>query len=300
MKKYFFLAAVASVMLAACNSDNDEINMADDGQLRLSTQNTLMTRGLQSDQLTQFAANEVLDIFINESGGSGTTYTQPLGFTADGSGNLTPASPVFWPESGNGVTLYGVYPSGLATTADETGISFTVNADQSTDANFRASDLMTGTPAANPVARTSAVIPLTFTHLLTKVDINLTPGAGFTAPDLAAADVFIMSTKPTTTFDVQSTTVTAASGTAAPIKAFTGTAGSAIIVPAQTLAAATPFIKVTVGGGDYVYNLASATTFAAQTVYTYNITVSKSGLTVSSAITPWTAVGPVSGTATLQ
>jgi len=309
MKKFFFFAAVASVMLTACSSDNDEANVANDGQIRLTTQNVMnQTRSAnQSLQLTQFANDETVGIFLVEnvsgtptlSGDNVTSYAQPLTYTADGAGNLSNTQ--YWPKDGNGLFIYGVYPATAATAYNAAGVSFSVQADQSTDANYMASDLMTGAPTSNPVARQSTTVPLTFTHLLTKVNINLTAGNGFVASDLTSATVTLLSLKPTTTFNVQNTTVGDASGDATNIVAGTGASTSAIIVP-QNVVASINFIKVTVGGGDYIYKMGTATTFTAQKVYTYNLTVSKTGLTLSTAsINNWESIGdPVEGTATLQ
>lgn len=312
MKKLFFFAAAASVMLAACSSDNEEATVAEKSAIRLSTQSlTGMTRAAQNLQLTQFDASENVSIFLVEnvggtqtpSGTNVTSYSNPLAYTTGTSGALTPAAPQFWPQDGNGLFIFGVYPASAVTSStayDATGISFSVAANQSTDANYKASDLMTGT-AANPVVRTTAAVPMTFTHLLTKVDVNLTAGDGFTAAEMDDAVVSILGTKPTTTFDVQSTTVGTASGTAADIVAGTGAANSAIIVP-QTIAAGASFIKVTVGGGDYIYKMGADTDFDSKKCYTFNITVNKTGLVLTvTTITDWVSAGPdVDGNATLQ
>ncbi len=303
----FLFAAAVTAMFTACSNDNSPV---DDGQLRLSTANTIInTRAAdQSLQLTQFADKEKVGIFLVESvsgtattGGNATTYDQPLEYTADGKGGLTNVQ--YWPTSGNGLYIYGVYPSAAATAAaayNATGVEFTVESDQSTDAKYKASDLMTGAPESNPVARTADAVKLTFTHLLTKVNINLTAGVGFETSDLSDAEVSILNTLPTTTFSVQSTTVGAASGTAGDIKVCTGKTGSAVIVP-QKVEANTGFIKVEVGGGSYIYKLEKETTFAGQTEYTYEITVSKTKLEVESSIKAWTSGGDTtSGTATLD
>ena len=304
--KYFFLAAAASVMLAACSSDETTTEQT---TLRLTTKNVVAdTRSAAQDlQLTQFANGQSVGVFLAEdvsgtptlTGTDVTSYTQPLSYTADGAGNLTNAQ--YWPASGNGLFIYGIYPANAATAYNATGVEFSVQADQSSDANYMASDLMTGAPAANPVARVSTPVALTFTHLLTKVNINLTAGTGFTAADLTNATVSILGLKPTTTFSVQSTTVTAASGTATDIIAGTGVTTSAIIVPSQSVAAGTNFIKVSCAGGDYIYQMGTATTFGASSVYTYNLTVNKTGITLSTAsITAWTSIGAVNGVAELQ
>ena len=311
MKKLFFLAAAASVMLAACSSDNEEAKVAEKSAIRLSTQSlTGMTRAAQNLQLTQFDASQNVSIFLVEnvggtqtpSGTNVTSYTNPLAYTTGASGALNPAAPQFWPQDGNGLFIFGVYPASAvtpSTTYNATGISFSVAADQSTDVNYKASDLMTGT-AANPVVRTTAAVPMTFTHLLTKVDVNLTAGDGFTPAEMDAAVVTILGTQPTTTFDVQSTTVGTASGSAADIVVGTGAANSAIIVP-QTIVAGASFIKVTVGGGDYIYKMGADTNFDSKKCYTFNITVNKTGLVLTvTTITDWVNGGATAGNATLQ
>lgn len=234
------------------------------------------------------------------SGTNVTTYAQPLTYVANGSGGLSNTQ--YWPTDGHGLHIWGVYPLAAATAAGAYGaedVSFTVAADQSADADYMASDLMTGA-ASNPVARTTSAVPMTFTHLLTKIDVNLITGSGFTDGDLNSAVVSILGTLPTTTFDVQSTTVGGASGTATDITAGTGTTTSAIIVP-QSLTSGASFIQVAVGGGSYIYKLGAATTFDAKKCYTYNITVNKTGLVLTSTtITDWLEGGSTSGNAELQ
>ncbi len=320
---FLFLAAASSMVLAACSKDNGQI--IDDGQIRLSTANVISeTRSTdQSLQLTQFASNEKVDIFLVEADASGnvvtgtnvTSYAQPLKYTADGSGNLkvydesnsNSEVPQYWPTSGNGLHIYGVYPSGSASAYTDTAKEFTVNTDQSSDDNYKASDLMVGAPESNPVARTTDAVKLTFKHLLTKVNINLTNGDGFSDSEFSSIKVSVLNTNPKATFSVKGQTAQASTTetTTKDIIAGDGLSTSslkcsAIIVP-QTVSGSTDFIKVEVGGGKYIYKLAAQTTFSASHVYTYNITVNKTGLTVTSNITDWTSVGDAtSGTATLQ
>ncbi len=317
---FLFLAAASSMVLAACSKDNGQI--IDDGQIRLSTANVISeTRSTdQGLQLTQFANNEKVDIFLVEADASGnvvtgtnvTSYAQPLKYTADGNGGLKVYSgssevPQYWPTSGNGLFIYGVYPSGSASDYTETAKEFSVKPDQSTDANYKASDLMVGAPTVkNPVARKSDAVELTFEHLLTKVNINLKKGDGFTDSEFSSIKVSVLNTNPKATFSVTGQTAQASTTetTTKDIIAGTGLSTSslkcsAIIVP-QTLNASTDFIKVEVGGGNYIYKIDSSDkTFEGKKVYEYNITVNKTGLEVSSKITNWTSVGAVSGTATL-
>lgn len=312
MKKLLFFVAAASMMLAACSSDNEEVKVAEKSAIRLSTQSlTSMTRAGQSIQLTQFDADENVSIFLVEdvngtqtpSGTNVTTYSNPLAYTTGAAGALTPATAQYWPQDGNGLFIFGIYPASAVTSStayNGTGISFSVAADQSTTAGYKASDLMMGAPTSgNPVTRTTSEVPMTFTHLLTKLNVNLTAGDGFTQAEMANAEVSILGIKPTTTFGVQGTAVTEGSGDATNIAAGAGASTSAIIVP-QTVMAGN-FIKITIGGGDYYYALTANKFFASQTLYTYNLTVNKTGLLLTATtITDWADGGESDGTATLQ
>ncbi|MBO4800577.1 MAG: fimbrillin family protein [Bacteroidaceae bacterium] len=312
MKKLVFFAAAASMMFAACSSDNEEVKVAEKSAIRLSTQSlTSMTRAGQSIQLTQFDADENVSIFLVEdvngtqtpSGTNVTTYSNPLAYTTGNAGALTPAAAQYWPQDGNGLFIFGIYPASAVTSStayNGTDITFSVAADQSSTAGYKASDLMMGAPTGgNPVTRTTSEVPMTFTHLLTKINVNLTAGDGFTETEMNNAEVSILGVKPTTTFGVQGTAVTEGSGTATNIAAGTGASTSAIIVP-QTVMAGN-FIKITIGGGDYYYALAANKFFASQTLYTYNLTVNKTGLLLTATtITAWADGGSADGTATLQ
>ncbi len=312
---FLLSAGVAALSLASCSKHNVEV--IDDGQLRLSTANVISgTKAGQALQSTQFAKDEKVGIFLVEDSGSGavtsgtnvTVYNSgnALEYTADGNGNLSNTQ--YWPTNGNGLYIYGVYPMAAATAAgsyNASSVSFKVNDDQSEDANYKASDLMTGVPSGNPVARTTNKVALTFTHLLSKISITLTPGDGFDG--LSSVKVSILGTKPETSFSVGNKVVATASGTVAPVIAGTGlgcannaTISCAAIIVPQTIEFGAAFIQVEVGGGSYIYKLGSGATFEGQKEYKYNITVKKTGLEVTTSINDWTAVGPTSGDAILQ
>ncbi len=319
--QFYLIIAAASASLALTSCNKDDIRY-DDGQLRLSTANVISETKAGTDlQSTQFASGEKVGIFLVEDGGNGSPATSgtdvtvynsgaALEYSADGSGNLSNVQ--YWPTNGKGLYIYGVYPMAAATSAakyDAQSVSFSVKDDQSSDDGYKASDLMTGVPESNPVTRTTSAVPLTFTHLLTKIKITLKPGVGFDGSDgsvsgLSNVKVSILGTKIATAFSVGKTDLAAASGDVTPIVACTdrscesggSIACAAIIVP-QTVSSGSEFIKVEVGGGSYVYKLDNSDkTFEGQKVYEYEITVKKTGLTVTSAITDWTTVG--SGTTT--
>jgi hypothetical protein len=313
MNKYFILAT-AAFALAACSSE-EENEQAGKSEIRLcSTMNVIQTRAAGQDvQSTQFDSGEKVDIFINENttGTATVTYTQPLTYTAGTGGALSITAAQYFPQNGNGIDIYGVYPSGIATDVNGTAVAFSVKDDQSTEANYKASDLMTGAPASNPVSRTTSAVPLSFKHCLTKINLNLIAGDGLTASDLQDAIVTINGTNTSATFNVKTGAVTTTAAAAAtPISLGTMTTNaegnlvaSAIIIP-QAVTAGTRFISIELmtngqSSGTLSYTLPAAVNFDASTAYTYNITAKKSGLSLSSSnITDWTNGGTVNGDAT--
>lgn len=313
MKKYLIFAT-AALALAACSSE--EVKEQEwNGEIRLSSVSVVQATRASSDiQSTVFDSGEKVDIFINENttGTASTTYTQPLVYTTGTGGSLTAPSAQYYPTSGNGVNIFAVYPSGAATSVDGTAVAFSVKTDQNSDANYKASDLMTGAPASNPVGRTATTVPLVFKHCLSKINLNIYAGEGISMDALSTAKVSITNATPNAIFNVKTGAVTAVSyvGNTAPVIDL-GTIdpgnnqllmASAIIVP-QTIAANTRFITISIGTNPstnlyYTLPAAASTTFEASKVYTFNITARMTGLNITgSTITDWTDGGTFTGDA---
>lgn len=308
MKKYFVFAA-AVIALAACSSEEENVQSWN-GEIRLSAVNVVQTRAAQGIQSTAFDEGEKIDVFINENATTPSIeYPQPLVYTSGTGGVLTTSDEQYYPQS-NGVNIFAVYPSGVAgTNVNATNVAFAVESDQSEEDAYKASDLMVGAPANNPVSKTSGTVQLTFKHCLSKININISAGDGITETDLQGATVTILNTTTGGTFNVQTGVVTAngAQAAATPITAGTlevredtGVQGiSAIIVP-QTVSAGRQFISIRYGGDQqtpatelfYTLPQAADVDFAAGYSYTFNITAKKSGLTLDgSTITNWQDYG---------
>ena len=308
MKKYFVFAA-AVIALAACSSEEENVQSWN-GEIRLSAVNVVQTRAAQGIQSTAFDEGEKIDVFINENATTPSIeYPQPLVYTSGTGGVLTTSDEQYYPQS-NGVNIFAVYPSGVAgTNVNATNVAFAVESDQSEEDAYKASDLMVGAPANNPVSKTSGTVQLTFKHCLSKININISAGDGITETDLQGATVTILNTTTGGTFNVQTGEVTpnGAQAAATPITAGTlevredtGVQGiSAIIVP-QTVSAGRQFISIRYGGDQqtpatelfYTLPQAADVDFAAGYSYTFNITAKKSGLTLDgSTITNWQDYG---------
>lgn len=209
----------------------------------------------------------------------------------------------YFPGSGKGVNIYAYYPSkAVSSIAEGATEDFTIQSDQSTDENYKLSDLMRGA-ANNPVERTRDAVPLAFSHLLTKVTVNLKQGNG--QPDLEGAVVKLKGVLPTTTLTTSTGNISEAKGTATDITVMKASAnddrGSAVIIP-QTLSG--EFFEVTLKDGGVLrakINFQETITFMSGKEYKYEITVNLTTLAVfSSAINDWTAETPGSGFAEMQ
>ena len=131
-----------------------------------------------------------------------TTYTPNLDYTADGNGGFS-GTTVYFPQSGKDVNIYAYAPRKTDLTLDG-NYSFTVKADQSKDADYIVSDLLWGQPMklktgsttdyepANPVARTKENVPVSFKHLLSKIEIELVAGDGLTTDDFNVSDAKVL------------------------------------------------------------------------------------------------------------
>lgn len=301
MKKFFIFAA-AAIAMAACSNDDNEVIAQNDNAIHLSANvGNRLTRANAADGLqeTQFESGQNIFVEAYKTGES-STYTTATYQTTDANGAMT--GEMYYPSDGSNIDICAFYPS----TVSSATTSFSVNASQTTAnvANYRGSDLMYATKLTNEAKKTTGTHALTFNHALSKIIVTLAAGNGVTADDIAGkvTAVKINNTKPTAEFTITNGAPGAitASGTAADIDITGATKAdhAGIIVPQEV--AAGEFITVTYNGNNYTYLLAAATTFEAGKVYTYALTLSTAGISLSSAsITNWTEGTGGSGTITL-
>lgn len=347
MKRYtYILLTTLTVILTqtACSNEQAETVKAVKPILFSAAMQQPVTRAgvyVGDVQNTAFVENEVVDVFIKEHGGTSMTYAQPIyykGTTArddevDGkvyyalgdprnSSNVQlTAADVAWPNDNNGIDIWAFHPTGAVTNLSAAN-TFSVKSDQSTNANYRLSDLMAA--ERTNVARQDERVQLTFTHLLSKVIVTLkgdrslninhegwrdgaTEGQQRAAQieannRLVGARVDLMSIKPTTSITSPNTIATA-SGSA---NVYVGTIATttelvdaddaasawqiACIIPPQTIAAGASMLKITMADGGVLYYKPTAPcTFTSGHVNTYNITVHAKEMTLTgSTIDPWT------------
>ena len=356
MKKSDILLALMAVgICAACTHDGETIvNMGQEAvvptnmppELRLTYgHGAAGTRAGSSVQSTLFEADEQIDVFMRDATDGCVTYpTLPLTYTSNGNGTLSyddSSNRLFWPKLLHAFEIYGVYPHGSVTGATpftyNTDYSFTVRADQTAVADYKASDLMIGFPF-NPTPDVApctlyqdgdeGTVNLDFKHRLTKIlvtlpiDDKILTGIG----NIVANDVAYSGTEDTKyaritlsninrkiSFKVYHATPGNDLGIAVAADEGPATVVSrgndiAFIVPPQTIPAGT-FITIdliTKGESEvvtdtYTYSLTEALMLEPQKVYTYNIGLNKPTVSVTvNSITPWdTTPGTSTGTAGL-
>ena len=199
-------------------------------------------------------------------------------------GDWIPATKVYWKDKSTRADFYAYYPY-QNTVADVTALPVSVQADQSSEDNYWASDLLWGKTSG--VAPTESAVNIATSHALSNLLIYVEPGYGFTAESLVAANVSveINNVKTAGTLNLTNGEVTA-SGEAATITPWnTGEYYRALIVP-QTVAEETTLITVTVDGK--AHTIKQGFTFVANTQHKFVVRIEKDFETkVTLSINPW-------------
>ena len=115
-----------------------------------------------------FTGGEAVRVFMNNSSSS-SDYT--VGSPTAGVSSLAGGS-LYYPPSGS-ISLFAIYPAASAS-------SHTVTYDQTSDDNYKASDLMYATKAVDQADKANAQ-NLVFAHQLVKLKLNIIKGAGITS-----------------------------------------------------------------------------------------------------------------------
>lgn len=314
MKKYLFFAAAALALASCSNDGNMPDNANDPVEIRLTSGLQVQSRATHNLD-TQLKSGEKVYVWVDDAG-SGVTSPELYAkneLTADGNGNLSGSTAMYFPSTGNAVNIYAIHGNLTEyTTFWGTQQTHTVATDQTSGVDktgYATSDLVYC--KKDNVARTSQAVNLQFSHLLSKMEVVLVRGDG--APNISKVE--ILNTKLQATFTPDKTSgcsVTAAgeiaddtknaitidNGTTASADSESPTLNEAIIVP-QTVNAGTQLFRITTDNGGTLYYKVpdGGVTFAGSKKYRYTITAKLTGLTVTCTISDWTTGESVSGDA---
>ena len=277
MKKLFTLMAAVAAMVSCSDNVENVPTTPETDRLPINISTTL-TRATDS----AFEAGDKVGIFVVNEPNALTTsgnHVDNMGFTY--STTWTPDTPIYWLDQTTKADFYCYYP--YAATANTEAHAFATKADQSSLANYKASEFLWGKTTG--IAPTEEAVNITTNHTFSNALVILKPGDGFTEESLAAAtkSVKICGIKTNATIDL-ATGVATANGNATEITPYLENGQyRALIVPQTTAEGA--LIVVTVDGVDYT--LTRSMTFKANKQHKFTVTLNKVSNGVNVGIGGW-------------
>jgi len=292
INQFLYIAGFAA-LVAACSSDDAATTEA--AQERVPISLSYQTLKAVDDSHRAAAATDLNDDYI-ASGRSvnvsianvGSNTWQNYTYTTGDAGAMTP-------PSGDGTPLYPTDDTNIKILAwhpaDAASSGFEVQYDQTSDPNYQASDLMFSNNVTNQAKQVDPVA-LQFVHKMAKIVVNVTSGIGVseirsvTLKNIhRTLSLFDQSdgTVTTNTNDAAGDVLVVKEGTAA-------TAAGAALIPDQTISGS--LLEITTDIGTATYSVDSKH-FESGHKYTLNISVSRTTVNTTTAITNWGAGGSV-------
>lgn len=189
---------------------------------------------------------------------------------------------IYWNTDGSKADLYGYYP--YSSMSNATAYTFSVKSDQTTSANYKASDFLWGKLSGQ--TPTSSTVNITLNHLMSKAIINVRAGDGFTDEELAssAMSVKLNGLKTQAQINLGDGSVSATGSGSAQTAYNTASCQYRALVVPQTVAGS-GLLTITMNDIDYVFN--ESVTFESNKEYTFNVTLSKSSNGINVSIGSW-------------
>ena len=279
MKKSKLLgwAFMALATITSCSEDTDVLSQ--ESEIKLTSEITPSRVTALEYQSTQIVEGQKVGVTIT---GATTSHNNVVWNVGENGALINTGDKVYYGAGDATITAYHPYNSASSS------YTFSVNTDQSIEANYRNSDLLWVTTTSS---KTEDTVPLTFTHKLAKINVTLVPDKPGT--DLSGATISICNTKISTTFNPTTGAISEASGDLQEIKAGVTTAdaktASAIVVP-QTVNSGSQFIKIAHGGKTFYYSLPADKVLSPGCSHNYKLTVKElKVVALGSKIADWTA-----------
>ncbi len=214
-------------------------------------------------------------------------HVDNMRFTYDGT--WTPDKTISWADSNTHADFYLYYP--YASVQNVALHPFSVKSDQSTEAAYKASDLMAG--KVLNVAPSEEAISIPVNHAMSRITISVEAGNGFTAESLASANIAVKinGVKCDATLNIASGVVTPTGNPTSVVPFYSNNEYKALIVP-QSVEDGN-LITVSADGRDF--NLRKAFTFESAKNHRFTVTLSKTSAGVNVNINPWIEDGEDNG-----
>lgn len=291
-----------ALAMTSCSS-KDDYSAPDDNTIKLSytvDQHSVGTRvGISGTDFitTTLPTGENVGVYFYEAGTTNIIYssgdTRPWTYTIGTGNTLTAANAPTWGSTN--LDILAVYPGSWA--HNDTSEEEQVPLDQTTYDEYKRADLMLA--SAGNVSKTDGSVTLPFKHALSKVVVNISPGtSGLTVSNVT--DITLNKTFIDYELNLASlSTMSAYCNNSSRYDVKLGNynaSGVTGIIPPQTLLTTQPFIKFKIGTIEYCYTPSSAIELKSGYQYTFNLTITKSNVKVSSlTVTDW-KTDPTNGT----
>ena len=279
------------LLATACSSGSDEKKTTPEvKKIPISLSCNITSRATD----TGYDTNDKIGLYVVNYVNGGTVALQQTGNHVDNmgftySGTWTPDTPIYWSDNTTKADFYVYYP--YATISSLTAQPFTVKEDQSTEANYKASEFLWGKTTG--VAPTDQAVSITTNHLFCCALVKVAAGNGFTTESLAASTITVklnnIKTGATINLATGVATATGDAKTITPLKTTDGY--KALIVP-QTVSGGS-LITINVDGRDF--NLKKDFTFSAGKRDTFTVVVSKTSNGINVGIGSWNEDGTDNG-----
>lgn len=278
MKKINMIATAAlTTLLAACSNDSDVFNTPDyaDTPIGLNVNvSPMATRaGYEQGALTEGSFGLYLTTQDTEGDERYNCTNREVKYD---NGWTIQGGQLLWKSNDATVTYYAYLPY-TVTVSDAVNYAFTVQTDQSTEDNVKASDLLwTGQQTATP----GTALDINFQHALSKLNVTLKKGSELDE-GVTFKSVRLSNCATTTTVNLTAGTAGTATNSGQTITLYAATANEqyeCILVP-QTFAQSLK-VEITDNNGKvYTFTSNRDLTFASGEQYTLNLTVGRDKVT---------------------
>lgn len=268
-------------MMTGCSMDRESEELG--GLTPINLGNTVVTSDVTRAAINlnegYLPANAKITAKISKA--SEDNYTAYNYLVVNSDGKMTPASATIpcYPADNSAVKIAAYYPA-------TAGTSFTVKSDQTSDADYMASDLMFAYVASQ--TPTTSAVPLAFAHQMAKIMVNASPASG---TSITISGIKLKNIAPTVAF-AQTSAINYASVSATGSTDIIMSNNGAALIPQQTINGT--FLEVITSMGTATFALSK--TFEAGHQYTLNISINSAAIGTTNTITGWTG----DGTATLE
>lgn len=286
MKKCLFSMLLTGILLASCQGSEEYTETgcpeSDGIVFRPSIESASRATDTSFDNADQISVFAIESTGTNPDAKFGTSdlYVSNSKYTYQNQSFMASDAGITFPQGDAKLGFHAIYPYDSQIPVPRLPLyEFTVDRKQNENGKYTKSDLMT----AYTVSENKETVPLTFSHKLSKVIINLTtenlPSGN---PQVTLSDVYI-----STRINLNTNSFESIGGTTNIVMASNGTLSFKCIVAPQTVYKDQVLATIDIGGYTYLWTLEKTVEWHSGVEYSYNLRFSKASVRFYSDILPW-------------